>query len=191
MTGEALTALALRAKGDEDALNELIANELSYVRLWVRRNASYRYRNDFDDIAQEIVCAIFRGVKGFRGGVPYTRWAEQVMYHRLFDWLRRARSRKHSGEDLYGDMEAVVGTCEIASEVESDEEFEALLELVPPETRPTLRLMFVDGYKIVEVWDGEKKYETFRAKVKWDMGYIKHELERRRDYEKAVVVRSN
>jgi len=166
VTSEELTELALRAGTDEDALNELIACEVDYVTGWVSRNVGGRYRNDIEDISQEILICIANGIPGFKGKSSYARWCGSLMSKRLMDWLRKASRRTLAYEDLYANMDVIGDTYETVSELESEEEFHALLMLAPFHTRESLRRVYVDGYSIAEAFrmqDRFSAYEGFRS----------------------------
>jgi RNA polymerase sigma factor (sigma-70 family) len=173
-----LTQLALRARTDRDALDELIACEVEYVTWWVRKNVNYCYRDDYDDIVQEILMAIAFGIPGFKGKSTFARWSGKIMYNRLCTWFRGKNSLKRSMEDLYPDMEIYGGTYEMASRIEFDE----LLSMVVPSHREVLELRYVDGYGIGDIFamqDECDTYEALRSRMRRDRALIKSKLERR------------
>jgi RNA polymerase sigma factor (sigma-70 family) len=182
LTSEQLTALALRARADEDALNELIAHEITYVTWWVRNRASKNYPNDVDDIVQAILIGIADGIPGFRGRSSFMTWCLSLMHNRLCDFFKRKHAIKRLMETLLWDMEEVGGTYEMLDRLESEETFNELLEMASPDGRLYLELRYGYGYKITEILDMREEYDsydTLRMRMRHDMGYIKYELERR------------
>ena len=184
MTSEELTELALRARTDRGALDELIAYQVDYVTGWVRRNVGSHYRNDIEDISQEILIGIANGIVGFKGKSSFARWCGMLMYNRLGDWLRKASRRTLAYEDLYANMDVIGGTYETVSELESDEEFERLLLLAPFAGREVLRLMFADGYKFGKVFRMQDRfvvYEACRSQTRRDLKGIKTKMLSKRE----------
>jgi RNA polymerase sigma-70 factor (ECF subfamily) len=73
------------------------------VRYLVRRD------RDVDDIAQDALVAILRGLGGYRADGSLTSWADRIVVRTTFAWLRRARVEPPLfalGRDPSSDLEA-------------------------------------------------------------------------------------
>ena len=86
-TDEQLVALA--ARGDTDALNELVVR-------WERPIYALAYRvlgreQDARDVCQEAFLRAFRAIKGFKGQAKFSSWLYRIALNLSRDWLRRER----------------------------------------------------------------------------------------------------
>lgn len=105
---EDVAALVRRAViGDRDAaavvLTELAPRARNLVRYLVRRD------RDVDDIAQDALVAILRGLAGYRADGSLTSWADRIVVRTTFAWLRRARVEPPLfavGREAVSDLEA-------------------------------------------------------------------------------------
>ncbi|MEM1026348.1 MAG: sigma-70 family RNA polymerase sigma factor [Myxococcota bacterium] len=81
--------LVARAVGDREAAGELLARLLPRIRNLVR----YLVRRDaeVDDLAQQGMIAVLKGLPSYRGDAPIERWADRVVARSVFADLRRER----------------------------------------------------------------------------------------------------
>ncbi|HJL39800.1 MAG TPA: sigma-70 family RNA polymerase sigma factor [Myxococcales bacterium LLY-WYZ-16_1] len=82
-------ALVDRAVRDREAAGELLQRLLPRVRNLVR----YLVRGDgeVDDMAQQGLIAILKGLPSYRGDAPVERWADRIVARTVFAHLRRER----------------------------------------------------------------------------------------------------
>src|SRR6185369_9066491 len=83
--------IAAAARGDRAAAESLCRELLPRVRNLVR----YLVRGDalVDDIAQEALIAVLRGLPTYRGEGRFQSWADRVVARTTFASLRRLRGR--------------------------------------------------------------------------------------------------
>lgn len=93
---DALSRLALAARSDAQARNELVA--AAYPEVW-RFCAGLAGRDDADDLAQETFVRAVRGLGGFRGDASARTWLLAIARHVCVDERRgRARRSRHEAE---------------------------------------------------------------------------------------------
>lgn len=82
---------ALAADGDARATEKLFDALLPRVRNLAR----YLVRNDqeVDDLAQDALVALYRGLASYRGEGSFRAWADRVTARRIFRSLKERRSR--------------------------------------------------------------------------------------------------
>jgi RNA polymerase sigma-70 factor (ECF subfamily) len=94
------TASLVRAAqgGDSDAMEALFARYLPRVRQMVRprlRRSTPQY-DDLDDIIQEALLKVFRGLEKFehRSEEAFVKWTSRLVEHAIIDHMREARRRR-------------------------------------------------------------------------------------------------
>lgn len=96
--GEGVDArVAAAARGDRAAAEELLREIMPRVRNLVRYLV--RGDGDVDDLAQEGLIAILRGLGSYRGEGTLRAWADRVVVHVVVDAMRKRRSG--SGRTLF------------------------------------------------------------------------------------------
>lgn len=187
MTSEQLTALALRARTDEDALDELMEHEAPIVQGWVVGSChSAAELNDADDISQEILRSVAEDIYTFGGRSSYKRWVYRVMRGRLVDWRRKCRAGEKYVR-LYAEGEDALraGSYEMLGRLESEEAFDELVGLAAEGNRDSLRRMFAEGYRIKDIAASDGiSWNCARDRVRRGLRQIKSGLEK--DDEKTV-----
>src|SRR5262249_800201 len=92
--------LGVRAaqEGDEDALRELLLGVLPRVRNLVR----YLVPGDMegDDLAQEALVSVIRGLPQFRGDGAFESWVDRIVARSVFAVLRARKLRTDRVADL-------------------------------------------------------------------------------------------
>jgi RNA polymerase sigma-70 factor (ECF subfamily) len=146
--GVADARVAAAVAGDRAALEAVVTELLPRIRNLMR----YLLRGDADadDIAQEVMVAIVRGLPSYRGEGSLHGWADRVAVREAFARLRqarRARARIDAGADLavvpdpggkpdaYAERRRVVG----------------LLDELPDEQRHAVVLHHVLGLSVPEI----------------------------------------
>lgn len=185
LTSEQLTALALRARSDEDALNELIAYEIGYVTRWVRSKAQKNYPNDVDDIVQEILIRISDSISAFQGRSAYSTWSGRVISGGFIAWLRWRGRQKEDGVNgnicTVRQMEELCGSYEMVDMLESREAFANLIGLALEGNRYSLELRFRMDYLVEDIADTcEVSWDCARDRVKRGLVQIKAGLHRKK-----------
>ena len=151
--------------GDREAAGSLLTELLPRVRNLVRylRHGD----QDVDDIAQEALIAIVRGLPGWRGEGSFKSWADRVVARTTFAHLKKARALQGPTE---GEPEAL---AEVASEEGTPEHYvfrrdmARLLDELPEEQRHTLVLHHVMGMSVPEMTEELGiPFETVRSRLR-------------------------
>jgi RNA polymerase sigma-70 factor (ECF subfamily) len=84
--------------GDREAAARLTAALLPRVRNLVR----YLIRGDreVDDVVQDALVSVLRGLGSYRGEGPFRSWADRVVARTTFAWLGRRRAHQQREETL-------------------------------------------------------------------------------------------
>ncbi len=163
--------LAAAAAGDRRALEELVAEILPRVRNLVR----YLVRGDAEaeDIAQEAMVAIVRGLPGHRGEGTLRSWSDRVAIRATFGCLRRVR-RARAQLDGGADLEAVPHPDAPPDEYIARRRAVALLDRIPDEQRHALVLHHVLGMSVPDISaDLGVPLETVRSRLRIGIGKLR------------------
>lgn len=136
------------AQGDRAAAGSLLAELLPRVRNLVR----YLVRGDrhVDDIAQEALIAIARGLGTYRGDGALTAWADRIVARVTFAYLRR--ERREPGHDPAGpDLAAVPHPGDGPDQYAARRQMVGLLDEIPDEQRHALVLHHALGLTVPEI----------------------------------------
>lgn len=79
------------AAGDRAAAEALLAGLLPRVRNLIRYLV--RGDQDVDDMAQQALVAVLRGLPGYRADAPLERWADRITAREAMAYVRRRRTR--------------------------------------------------------------------------------------------------
>jgi RNA polymerase sigma-70 factor (ECF subfamily) len=161
------------AGGDRGAAEQLLRALLPRVRNLVR----YLVRSDHevDDLAQEALVNILRGLGSFRGEGSLGAWADRIVVRTVFAHLRRQRAR---------DQPLVEYTPEILPAAEPPHPMfmarrRALeaLDQVPDDQRKVLVLHHVVGLSVSDI-AGELTvpFETVRSRLRLGMARLRSAL---------------
>lgn len=151
-------------EGDRAAAEALLGELLPRVRNLVRYLV--RGDGDVDDIAQEALLAILRGLGTYRGEGAFTSWADRVVARTTFAYLRKVR--KVSAMRAHGaDLAAVPDRGQPPDLYASRRDAVKLLDELPYEQRHVLVLHHVVGMSVAEV-AGEigAPIETVRSRLR-------------------------
>lgn len=88
-------AIQGRREATESLLMELLPRVRNLVRYLVRGDA------DVDDISQEALIALMRGLPTYRSEGRFHAWTDRVVVRATFAWLKRSRGReaRHASEE--------------------------------------------------------------------------------------------
>ena len=151
---EDLDALIGRAQaGEVRAFEELIAAELPRVRRYAR--AFHPSEPDADDLAQEALLRVYRGLRSFRYQSAFSTWLYTVVRSTFLDSLKgRAGTRRSLEEPLrpeHGEQEGGERPDEALAGAQDREQVWAALREVPVEFRSALVLFDLEGCSYDEV----------------------------------------
>lgn len=120
---------------------------------------------DVDDIAQEALLAVLRGLSSYRGEGSLESWADRVVSRVTFAWLRRRNPERAYGREIEDEIAAQ--DCTQPDEYLRRRRLVALLDQLPIEQRYALVLHHVVGLSIEEIaLDTAAKTETVRTRLR-------------------------
>jgi len=149
------------ASGDRAAAEALCRELLPRVRNLVR----YLVRGDshVDDIAQEALIAVLRGLGTYRGDGKFESWVDRIVARTTFAALRRLRAETQPGASDVADREDDVAPSTFALR----RELAAALDKLPAEQRESLVLHFAVGMTVPEIAEAvAAPFETVRSRLR-------------------------
>ncbi len=174
-----LADLARRSlSGNTDALEMLFVALLPRVRSLVRYLV--RGDRDVDDLSQEALLTLLRGLGTYRGEGEFGAWADRVVARSVFAALRRQGAPKE--RDAIGPDELKLVGASRAPEAQCmRRELAACLDDLPESQRSALVRHHVLGMTVPEVSEelGVPE-ETVRSRLRLGKGCLKRLLGRRR-----------
>ena len=151
--------IAAAAAGDRAAAEALARELVPRVRNLVR----YLLRGDArtDDVAQEALIAVLRGLGTFRGEGRFEAWVDRVVARTTFAVIKRIRAETQPGE-----LEAVDTESRTDAYAER-REVAAALDRLPPDQREALVLHFAVGMTVPEIAETVgAPFETVRSRLR-------------------------
>ena len=161
--------IAAAAAGDRAAAETLCRELLPRVRNLVR----YLLRGDarVDDVAQEALIAVLRGLGSFRGEGRFESWVDRVVARTAFAIIKRIRAETQPGE-----LEAVDTEARADSYAER-REVAAALDQLSPEQREALVLHFAVGMTVPEIAEElGAPFETVRSRLRLGKAALREAL---------------
>ncbi|WP_425537953.1 RNA polymerase sigma factor [Myxococcus stipitatus] len=155
-------AIQGRREATESLLMELLPRVRNLVRYLVRGDG------DVEDISQESLIALIRGLPTYRGEGQFHSWVDRVVARTTFAWLKRARGT----EARRGDEEALELVSVPSEDAPPDEyvhrrRMVMLLDRVPDEQRHAMVLHHVLGMSVPEVSEELGiPFETIRSRLR-------------------------
>jgi len=149
------------ASGDRAAAEALCKELLPRVRNLVR----YLVRGDshVDDIAQEALIAVLRGLGSYRGDGKFESWVDRIVARTTFAALRRLRAETQPGASDVADREDAAAPSTFALR----RELAAALDKLPAEQRESLVLHFAVGMTVPEIAEAiAAPFETVRSRLR-------------------------
>src|SRR4051812_4738161 len=150
------------AGGDRRAAQDLCREILPRVRNLVR----YLLRGDsrVDDMAQEALIAVLRGLGTYRGEGRFESWVDRVVARSTFATLRRIRAETQPGSEDVADHER--DPVEL-SPYEERRELASALDQLPADQRQALILHFSVGMTVPEIAEAvAAPFETVRSRLR-------------------------
>jgi RNA polymerase sigma-70 factor, ECF subfamily len=167
--------VAAAARGDRAAAAEVLTALLPRARNLIR----YLVRGDaeVDDMAQEALIAVLRGLPSYRGEGTFRSWADRVVARATFAALRRRRAddarRAAAPPELLP-----VDDSPAAAEYLARRDLARLLDELPAEQRHALVLHHAVGMSVPEIADEVGvPQETVRSRLRLGMASLRSTLE--------------
>ncbi|HTJ44322.1 MAG TPA: RNA polymerase sigma factor [Kofleriaceae bacterium] len=163
--------IAAAAAGDRAAA-EAIARELvPRVRNLVR----YLLRGDArtDDVAQEALIAVLRGLGSFRGEGRFEAWVDRIVARTTFSTIKRIRAETQPAE-----VEAMAVDTENRTDAYTERrELAAALDRLQPDQREALVLHFAVGMTVPEIAETlGAPFETVRSRLRLGKAALREAL---------------
>ena len=155
--------VAAAVAGDRRAAESLLAELLPRARNLIR----YLIRGDdeVDDLAQEALIAILRGLPSYRGEGALRSWADRIIVRSTLAARQRSRRQRAQHSSLRDDDGAAHG--ERPDEYASRRQLVGLLDQLPDEQRQALVLHHVLGLSVPEVAEQlGAPFETIRSRLR-------------------------
>ncbi|MCP3100582.1 sigma-70 family RNA polymerase sigma factor [Myxococcus sp. K15C18031901] len=152
-------------QGKKEAAESLLLELLPRVRNLVR----YLVRGDVDveDISQEALIALLRGLSTYRGEGSFQSWADRVVARTTFAWLKRARGSEARRGEEPAELMAVPSEDAPPDEYVHRRRVVMLLDRIPDEQRHAMVLHHVLGLSVVEVSNELGiAFETIRSRLR-------------------------
>jgi RNA polymerase sigma-70 factor (ECF subfamily) len=165
----ALVEAAVR--GERPAAESLLRGLLPRVRNLVR----YFIRGDaeVDDLAQEALVIILRGLPSYRGEGSVTAWTDRIVVRTVFAHLRRSRATERSHVEYTADLVPVPPGESAHGFLARRRAIRALDEL-PQEQRAVLVMHHVMGMSVREIAEElAVAFETVRSRLRLGMARLR------------------
>ncbi|MBX3245958.1 MAG: sigma-70 family RNA polymerase sigma factor [Myxococcales bacterium] len=175
-----LEALALRAAaGDRRAAEQLLHRLLPRVRNLVR----YLVRGDthVDDMTQNALLSILRGLGGYRGEGAFRAWADRITVREALSFAKRERARAAASREAAPDLHVVREAPTRSDAYVRRRDVVRLLDTLPAEQREALVLHHVMGMSIPEVAESlGVPFDTAKSRLRLGTRKLRDTLEARR-----------
>jgi RNA polymerase sigma-70 factor, ECF subfamily len=160
-------------RGDRAALDALLSRLLPRIRNLAR----YLVRGDgeVDDIAQQVLIAVVRGLPTYRGEGRFESWVDRITARETFAHLRRERAveRNKTGADLF----AVPATDAKPDEYLIRRETVKRLDELPLEQRQAIVLHHCAGMSLPEIAEAlGVPVDTAKSRIRLGMNKLREKL---------------
>lgn len=163
--------IAAAVAGDRRALDSLVSEMLPRIRNLVRYLV--RGDSDADDMAQEALVAIVRGLPSYRGEGSLSAWADRVAVRETFANLRRVR-RARAQVDAGADLASVPHPDGPPDDYAERRRAAKLLDQLPDDQRHVLVLHHVLGLSVPEISEEiGAPFETVRSRLRLGMSKLR------------------
>jgi RNA polymerase sigma-70 factor (ECF subfamily) len=164
--------IAKAAAGDRRAAHELLSEILPRMRNLIR----YLVRGDreVDDIAQQSLIAVVKGLSSYRGEGRFESWVDRVTVRETFAHLKRDRREREARAVLF-DVEAIPAE-ERGSFLERREAVERL-DVLPDDQRTAVVLHHVVGMSVPEVAkETGVSFDTAKSRIRLAMSKLRRDF---------------
>ncbi|WP_395811794.1 RNA polymerase sigma factor [Archangium minus] len=164
--------------GERDAAESLLTELLPRVRNLVRY--LLRGDEDVDDIAQESLIAILRGLPSWRGEGSFKSWSDRVVVRVTFASIKKARATQHqSGGDAAVELVTVPSEDAPPDDYVFRRDMVKLLDKLSDERRHALVLHYVLGMSVPEMTEELGiPFETVRSRLRLGRGQLRELYEK-------------
>ncbi|WP_395842348.1 RNA polymerase sigma factor [Archangium violaceum] len=174
-------------EGRRDAAEALIAELMPRVRNLVRY--SVHVESEVDDITQEALVAILRGLPTYRGEGAFASWADRVVARVTFAASRRARVERSQldVDDELVEQNALPPSATQPEDCLLRRQLEKLMDQLSDEQRRALLLHHVMGMSVPEMAEElEVPFETVRSRLRLARAHLRELLSQDAGLEKLM-----
>ncbi|MBM7119292.1 RNA polymerase sigma factor [Archangium primigenium] len=175
--------------GPNESAETLVARLMPRVRNLVRYTV--RGDSDVDDITQDALIAILRGLPSYRGEGAFASWADRVVGRVTFAASKRARAERtllHSEEEG-AELELPRPDGDEPEDCLLRRQMERLLDKLSEEQRRALLLHHVMGMSVPEMAEElEVPFETVRSRLRLGKAHLRELLYRQVDREAEALL---
>lgn len=153
------------ARGDRQAAETLLREALPRVRNLVR----YLVRGDSDveDIAQEALVALLKGMHTYRGDGSFQSWADRIVARTTFAYLKKHRTRAQKQAEHAADLMPVPDEHGAPDQFAARRQAVRMLDQLPAEQRDVLVLHHAVGLGVREISEELSiPFETVRSRLR-------------------------
>jgi RNA polymerase sigma-70 factor, ECF subfamily len=162
--------------GDRQAGEALLLGLLPRVRNVVR--ALIGRDADVDDIAQQTMVHVIRGLGGYRGESPLVGWVDRITVRVTLAHVRRVRARGGAEVCLTDDIATPAATSPFGNAGErytQKRELVALLERLPEPQKNAVVLHHALGFTVAEIAEEEvASVETVRSRLRMALKKLRY-----------------
>lgn len=164
--------IAEAAGGDREAAHGLLSDHLPRIRNLIRY--LIRGDRDVDDIAQQALIAVVRGLASFRGEGTFQAWVDRVTVRETFAYLKRERRRDAQRAQLY-DLQQV--PPDHRARLLARREAVERLDTLPDEQRIAVVLHHVVGMTVPEVAEATGvSFDTAKSRIRLAMKRLRRDV---------------
>jgi len=161
-------------RGDRRAASALLQALLPRMRNLVRYFV--KGDSDVDDIAQEAMVSVLKGLPSYRGEGAVTSWADRIVVRTVFAHIRRSRVSMQRHVEYTPEVAPVDNDSNASSFMSRRRAMQALDE-VPGEQREVLVLHHVVGLGVREISEElSLPFETVRSRLRLGMARLRSAL---------------
>jgi RNA polymerase sigma-70 factor (ECF subfamily) len=158
--------------GDRRAAEQLMQALLPRVRNLVRY--LMRGDSDVDDLAQESLVTILRGLPSYRGEGSVTAWSDRIVARTVFAHLRRSRASDKAHVEYTPDL-VPIPPGENAHNFLARRRVVRALDDLPEEQRMVLVLHHAMGLSVREIAEElQVAFETVRSRMRLGMARLRN-----------------
>ncbi len=163
------------AKGDRAAAQSLCTELLPRVRNLVRYLV--RGDSDVDDIAQDALIAVLRGLGSYRAEGTFKSWVDRIVARTTFAHLKQTRAAGAARANEAPELLPVPGEGQTDAYV-LRRQLAKLLDGIPEEQRHVLVLHHALGMTVPEITEATgTPFETVRSRLRLGMAAIRAAME--------------
>jgi RNA polymerase sigma-70 factor (ECF subfamily) len=167
--------VAAAARGDRAAAQSLCAELLPRVRNLVRYLV--RGDSDVDDIAQDALIAVLRGLGTYRGDGSFKSWVDRIVARTTFAHLKSTRAAGVGRSNESPELLAVPGEGQSDAYV-LRRQLAKMLDGLPEEQRQVLVLHHALGMTVPEIAEATgAPFETVRSRLRLGMASLRDLVE--------------